>query len=150
MHLLGKQDALELHAIVEAVPSDPSQRIDPKQLAAKVGLPVGRVEYLLEQHPRYFVNVGGKNLYSLNRFSADHGSRSRIAAEIEASLRESARASRLAALTPFACLAVAHGPVIFFLLGRQQWAAALLVSLLPSFALMGIGIREVTRRHRTD
>lgn len=146
MRLLSERDAFELRAIVDAVPDGVSGRIGPEQLASKAGVPVERVDYLLRQHPRYFVNVGARNAYSLSRLAAHRGSRAKIAAEIEASIRESAQSLRLRAVLPLASLAAAAGVAIAFLFGRQQWIAALVVALLPSLAPVCIGMGRVTRR----
>lgn len=72
----------ELLALVDALDGQDQPGMPLLGLASRAGLPLETVRELVSKNPDYFVRVGGKPVYALNRFSAFAGSARAIGEDI--------------------------------------------------------------------
>jgi len=77
------KESKEVLAIANALDGESSKGLALLSVATKSVLPIERVKNLLAFHTDYFVNVGGKDIFTLNRFGPFKGNIEEIAADIE-------------------------------------------------------------------
>lgn len=91
MSITNRREAEDVLALVRAVAPAGRTGIALSTLASRVQMDLNRVESLLKRHAKYFVSIGGKEKYTLNRFEELHGSAERIIADVEQSFERGQR-----------------------------------------------------------
>ncbi len=89
MLITNRKEADELLALVRAVAPAGRTGITLSTLVPRVPMDSSRVESLLKRHAKYFVSIGSKEKYTLNRFEEFHGSAEHIIADVEQSYERS-------------------------------------------------------------
>ncbi|SRR5690606_17937634 len=87
MYVANRREANDLAALVNALSGSPKEGASVYAVASQTGLPAQRVAKLLTKHHDYFVKVGGREAFALNKFGKHRGASDKLLEEIEKSFR---------------------------------------------------------------
>jgi len=87
MYVANCREANDLSVLVNALDGGPREGTSVHAVASETGLPPQRVAQLLGKHTDYFLKVGGREAYTLNKFGKCKGSSPATLADIERSYR---------------------------------------------------------------
>lgn len=87
MYVANRREANDLAVLVNALAGGPREGTSVHAVASQTGLSSQRVAQLLGKHTDYFLKVGGRESFTLNKFGKCKGSGAATLADIERSYR---------------------------------------------------------------